>query len=836
MTLNLLDHPLGGRDWELAAASPIRTFGRALWRSGDDDTRWHIVHGRAVQGVAGPLRLERIGLQRGNGYHKCASAQEFDAPAFVRLLAHRAGAMVEVGTWELDEAPGPNEVVWFPAAIESELLFAIIERSFVDDAWPSWNLAKTGLLLDGEAPSPWRRPDFGLLATHGDVPLTPAPGVRAIRSHDEVRFATNAYAIGFRLRSPTLSFLAVDADRAGRTDRNLLQQPRNMDIVRTGIYPAGVYPVLRDPQASYLAQGPRLTRLDGLEPAGFLGFSVGGSVTLDGNRVIHDLVLGSTGVRYRLTWTLRADGFDVETERAAHPVFDAWISSAWHFATNNRVAASTLLGELVPIGETGLVRGPATWHHPGHGSFVIETSGDVLLRSDSVRPLDTNTLEIKLHEAPQVDGTYRLAGDAGGSTIRFEARTPRLAATRAGTPPAIARAIDRHLVTALTFRADTSTYSNNGGSMHCSGSLNPIGDIVRMVPRGRDGIDPASALARSVERWLSGAPGYGSGNSSRGDFTIGDEYVMLASDGLCGLGRLLEVVEPAWLTVHEANVDAALDAMRGRDVDGDGLVESRLRLGASGEHQWGSSWADVVSFGWKDAWANAVLYRALRMIAAGFARLDRAARAAELDDWATRLRASYVPTFFNAATGWIAGWRSMDGTLHDHGYPLLNGDAIAGGLVDDALARSIMERLWSAFGEVGYRDFANGIPINLYPIPEDDLGGVVFGLPIGGYLQGGATHHRTGGFVEALYRVGKSTEADLVLEALASSTASDTSFGGLGSGLDWRLWDGTPSGYEGLLAEGFGFLAVALERYGQGPARDTPTPSPATTRSTGHRP
>jgi hypothetical protein len=776
-----------------------------------------------VQGVAGTLRLERIGLRRGNGYHKCASAQEYDAPAHIRLLAHRDGAMVEVGNWELDAEPGPEEIAWFPAAVESELLFAIIERSFVDDAWPSWNLARTGVLLDGDAPSRWQRPDFGLLATHGDVPPTPAPGVRAIRSHDEVRYATDAYAIGFRLRSPNLSFLAVDADRAGRTNRNLLQRPRNMDIVRTGIYPAGVYPVLRDPQASYLAQGPRLTRLDGLEPAGFLGFSVGGSVTLDGNRVIHDLALGSTGIRYRLSWTLRADGFEVEIERGGHSAFDAWISSAWHLATDNRVAASTLLGELVPVGETGLVRGPATWHHPGHGSFVIETSGNVLLRGDSVRPLDTNTLEIKVHETPQLDGTYRLVGDAGRSTIRFEARTPRLAATRAGTPPAIVRAVDRHLVTALTFRADTATYSNNGGSMHCAGSLNPIGDIVRAVPHGRDGVDPTTALTWSIERWLSGAPGYGSGNSSRGDFTIADEYLMLASDGLHGLGRLLGVVEPRWLTDHEASVNAMLEAMRGRDVDGDGLVESRLRLGQSGEHQWGSSWADVVSFGWKDAWSNAVLHRALRTIAAGFARLDRAARAAELEEWASRLRASYVPTFFNETTGWIAGWRSTDGSLHDHGYPLVNGDAIAGGLVEDDLARSIMERLWSAFDEVGYRDFANGIPINLYPISEEDLGGVVFGLPIGGYLQGGATHHRTGGFVEALYRVGMSTEADLVLEALASSVADDTSFGGLGSGLDWRLWDGTPSGYEGLLAEGFGFLSVALERYGRELADDAAT-------------
>jgi len=208
----------------------------------------------------------------------------------------------------------------------------------------------------------------------------------------------------------------------------------------------------------------------------------------------------------------------------------------------------------------------------------------------------------------------------------------------------------------------------------------------------------------------------------------------------------------------------------------------------------------------------------LQGIAAGMRRFHRRDAARDLEAWADRLRAAYLPTFFHEATGWIAGWRDADGMLHDHGYVLLNGDAVATGVVDSATARSIMERMWTGLERADYRDLANGLPINLLPIPEEDLGGVVFGLPLGGYLQGGATHHRTGGFVRALYRVGMTTEADALLEALASTVADDTAFGGIGSGVDWRLWDGTPSGYEGMLAEGFGFLAAALDRHG--PVRD----------------
>ena len=38
---------------------------------------------------------------------------------------------------------------------------------------------------------------------------------------------------------------------------------------------------------------------------------------------------------------------------------------------------------------------------------------------------------------------------------------------------------------------------------------------------------------------------------------------------------------------------------------------------------------------------------------------------------------------------------------------------------------------------------------------------------------------------------------------------------GCGSGVDWRRWDGTPCGDEGLLSDQFGILAIAHKRYGK---------------------
>ena len=199
----------------------------------------------------------------------------------------------------------------------------------------------------------------------------------------------------------------------GRTERDLLQRPRIMDIVRTGLYPAGVYPVLRDAQASYLAHGPRLTLLDGREPAGFLGYSVRGSVTLDGDQVVYDLVLGDAGVRYRLAWTIRERALTLDVERTVDEPLDG--VAELRVARRRSTTAwrpppcwARSWGRVRP----GSCRPPATWHVPAFGSFVVEGSDGVLLRSDSVRPLDTNTLEVKVAETPGPDGTYGLPARA----------------------------------------------------------------------------------------------------------------------------------------------------------------------------------------------------------------------------------------------------------------------------------------------------------------------------------------------------------------------------------------------------------------------------------------
>jgi hypothetical protein len=813
---DLFRHPLATPSWEQEPAARVRPSARALWTApvaGERDAPpRRIVHARAVHADA-PMTVRTLRIDTAAGYHKCASGTERDRP--VHLVVRVADGdgwrtLADVGVDPHGEGPVETplgEVAATAAVVE-------LRRAAVDGWWPSWNLATTSIALHGELPPPWTPPRQAWLDVEAvDLGGLPA-GVSAEHRNGEVRFRTPFFEVGFRLRVPALAYLGLDDDGGGRTGRDLLQQPRSMDIVRSGVYPSGVYPVLRDQLAEHLAQGPRLTAHDGRRPVGFLAFDFDGVTEVRGASVRYALALPG-GQRYEIAWTVQRDRLELHATRRAERAQRAWTSSAWHVATDNRVTPSAVLARILQEGEAGLLDGPAVWHFPRHGSLRIESSGPVLWRSDSVRALDTNTLELKLGERAQPEGDYVLEAGIHTGEIALRVGAPRLARLRDDAPPAVRRMVARHAVTALPFRADTGTYSNNGASMHCTTTLNDLSAIALRLGDVAPGVSPVELLRLSLERWLSDAPAYGSGRTSHGGHLLEDEYVHLGADTLLGLARYLNIADRAWYAGHRERIQLQVARMRARDGDGDGLVESTIRRGVSGEHQWSTAWSDVLSFGFKDAWANAVLYEALRTLEAALPRLDAEyATDAALGDWAHRLRAAYLPAFRNPATGWIAGWRSADDRLHDYGFFVVNGAAVHTDLVSIEDGREIFGALWAELERVGYDDLRNGLPFNLHRVVEADIGGVVFGLPLGGYLQGGASHHRLGPVVAARRRVGMVDEADALLEALAETIADDSAFGGVGSGRDWRMWDGTPSGYEGQLAEGFSVIAAAIDRYG----------------------
>jgi len=182
---------------------------------------------------------------------------------------------------------------------------------------------------------------------------------------------------------------------------------------------------------------------------------------------------------------------------------------------------------------------------------------------------------------------------------------------------------------------------------------------------------------------------------------------------------------------------------------------------------------------------------------------------------AQKIKEIYYKTFYNPRTGVLAGWKSADGKLHDYYFLFVNGMAVTYGLVDRDQGNAIWDKLLAKMKEVGYTRFDLGLPGNLIPVRREDY--VDLQKQFGGpekedgsdgfqiYENGGATACYAYFTIEALKRLGRQKEADDILFPMLKGFSEGGFQGSDSSGktYDWKAWDGTPHGYEGLLVDGY---------------------------------
>jgi len=226
---------------------------------------------------------------------------------------------------------------------------------------------------------------------------------------------------------------------------------------------------------------------------------------------------------------------------------------------------------------------------------------------------------------------------------------------------------------------------------------------------------------------------------------------------------------------------------------------------------------DVVGFGHIDGYVHAWAYRAFRNLAAMLEDLsDHPGLERECRQAAATIRDNYASSLLNPETGWVAGWRSRDGELHDYAFIWVNGVAIAFGLLGEGPARHALACLERKRKEVGPPDARLGLPGNLLPIREEDhmlarafaTKNPTFETYTDGGLSGwGATY-----YPRALSRYGFRNEVRKVIEELSQGYVGGVFNGGNSSGHEFRSWEGLPTGYEGTLIDCFGPLyAIAIE-------------------------
>ncbi len=796
LTLNDLEVPLGGTTGPAALS-----FCRAVWTkplanelsSEDPAPAERIVHQRALQ-LHSEATLHRIGFRKHRGYHSCGSVVDRDWVTAYRLLAWIDGEWRQI-KYETDlPRPAGDTIHWVNLdAIRTSAVIIELRACGIDTWWPSWNLAAGGLLLEGEVADPIAPRDERLLNVAGiDFGGLPA-GLSAEHRHGEIRFRSKHFDIGFCIDRAGFSHFGLDQHDNADTSVNMLRHGPGLFL-----------------------QGPRLHavgRSPEIMPS--LRNAVEGSIEVSGNRVTYDVSLRAGLLRYTIVWVVHRDRLEMHVTRHNEVAFRAWTSNAWTLAFDCTVTPTHVIGKTTRHGESGVVEFPGWLVAPGHGRFRIEGDHGVTLRSDAFRPQDRTEVAFRLDEETQAEGDHLVPAGTTSATFTLQLATPHVQ-LRADAPAAVRDAVDRCTLTALSYRPDTSTLSNNGASMHCPICMDNWSDIALRAGELLPGLHALDLVGDSLERWLDGATGYASGNIVNHGVVHAaeDEYLMTGTAALLGLADYLEHRAPDdWAKRFAPQIHKKLARMRARDLDNDGLIESPYRTGTSGSGQWSTCWFDVISFGWKDAFSNALLYAALTRLDALLPEHGINAEALDLSGWAAQLRASYHTAFYNDETGWVAGWRCKNDEIHDHAFLTPTGVAVCAGLFDDETARVMMERLWAEAERVGMPDAYYGLPVCLWPIPDEDRTDILQGYPFGFYQNGGRTHSQSRHFVRALYRVGMQHEADALLERLCAGMADAAVFGGCRSGKDWRYWDDRPSGYEGLLTDQFGILAVAMERW-----------------------
>ena len=229
--------------------------------------------------------------------------------------------------------------------------------------------------------------------------------------------------------------------------------------------------------------------------------------------------------------------------------------------------------------------------------------------------------------------------------------------------------------------------ANNAGSDSCGYCYYEYGDIAEQTPPLAKGLTALDLVRQTLDQVITGAivcgmPGYTPGRPEEHPESTADTLpsFLIAAEDYVSVSK-----DESWLVTNYDKLKSWTDQMLATDTNGDGLIKHFVS-GNSGS--WPekikyrpANWWDTIGFGHEDAYANALAYRALLGMEKLARQSSHAGDSARYRAAADKLKAAYFKTFYNPATGILAGWRSADGQLHDYYFLWVNGIAIHYGLV-----------------------------------------------------------------------------------------------------------------------------------------------------------
>lgn len=733
------------------------------------------------------------------------------------FVRHARASVWRDGEWQVvheDAAlpdTAPHEVTWAEPVLGRAFRFEALSRSHPEEerltmyagakeivfmrqlggGWPDafrWLAEPAGEPVETR----WAPPARAAF-TPGTVGTAGAPGLRVTRVANALEFDNGWLRLGLSLERPCLRAFSWDSEQTGRQATDLLHQVTMAKKPRNRLHSG---PVLDQPEHGVDARSLGCERVEA-----------------SGDGVSYHGIDLAPGARLDARWRMARDHAELSLELDVASPLRAIQWEAWRWVFDLRTAVTGCLAKpahALADGTRGRCAFPATWHAPNFGNLRVElVEGDpatTFVRVETWRQESLAWFGVELGVRPREDGDVDLLPGRHRAVLRF--RRGRFEGG-GGEHPALRRAWASH----FGFRPEHYGLSNNAGATNCLFCVWQYADLAAATEPAESRVLALEMCRFTLDLALRGGAGYG----WRREAFLDTASSLLIAAAVVDNGD----ADRRWLASVWSGLWSEAEFLLGR-VDTTGLVVAPLLTGNRGECKWSSNWWDVVCFGHLDAYCNILAWRALRLAARLAARLGKTAEAERCRSAAEKLRAAFLPTFLNPATGWLGGWRSRDGELHDHAFLFVNGLAISFGLVEGAQARDILERLEARRVERGLDRFDYGLPGNLDAVPRDSVPAGHAGQRADGrdqygfYENGGLTMSMAYGYVRALGKHGFAIAAEMEAQMLASFEAGRV-LGGLHTGIDWRWWDGTPCGYEGLLVDQVQVLLAFAQSRGRAP-------------------
>ncbi len=630
--------------------------------------------------------------------------------------------------------------------------------------------------------------------TVGEVKPVAPHGMRLTQRPDMLLFESEQLSVGFSLARPMLMHLGWDAHKQGSGgDQRLLAARRGGMMNTLG---GGSGPLLRTLQGDWGAHAWT------------------GDVAVVGNCVAYRNLRCIDGLSIDAVFTVEADRLMLELTQRCDRVLPLVEVEAWRLAWDltKGITGAMAMPTLKP-GRNGDVELPMLWATDAVGCLgmrAVSADQPVALQVEGYRVHNAVTGGIVLAPRPDPEAALRLLPGVRHAVMEWTVdrlqpdEGPNAAAGVGTIPPGVA---SRWATVFACFRPEYGGFSNNSSSVNCHVSHSAPIEIVARTKRPEHGPDPLDLARFTIERALLDGGGYGYWRNLYMD----SDPVLIST-----AGRLHQVSpNMTWLRRIEPGLIETARRMLATLGENE-LVVCHDLSGNSGSYRWSSNSIDVVGFGHIDGYVNAWSYRAFRNATALLTDLGQGELAARTHEAANTIKANYARVLLNPATGWVAGWRSRDGELHDYAFLYVNGMAMAYGLVEPAAARNALLKLEALRAQVCKVTAQLGLPLNLLPIRRDDhmLPEIMgdFTPTFETYTDGSLSGWPATYYLRALSIYGLREQAQALTREMDAGYAAGVFNGGIGTGHEFRSWDGLPTGYEGTLIGCFAPLyAIAIE-------------------------